>query len=944
MNNLKLLFILLAMFSTTAYAQNSVNGTVTDTESSEPLIGASVIIKGTTTGAQTDTEGKFSFTTDREYPLTLRVSYAGYTTQDVIVNDGNEVSIALTPGIGIGELVIQSVSRRAEKVQDAPASVSVLGAKQLQTTAQASPVRMLINVPGVQIQQQSASRINIEMRGAAGLFGTSVFPIMDYRSLVGPGIGTFDGNIGNQIDLERIEVVRGPGSALYGPGVTAGVIHFITKNPIDHTGTTVQLSAGEGNTVIASARYAQANEEKTFGFKVNATYTRGDEFTLDPNNFADAQQIARFRNTISRPDVVDGVASGTSGTVLLEEADLDPDGDGNMMQDYYSLFNMNTTLEFRPQDDMTVNVSGGFNSINSVFYNSQGEGLNQTYEYWAQARIQKGGLFAQVFYVDNNGGTDDRPTFLYQTGNTTSIARKQLEGQVQYSFDVENFLNSSFVVGTDYRQAISDTENLVYGRNEQDDDYNLIGAYIQGKFRLTDKFDLVLAGRYDQFLFLDEGAFAPRAALVWKAAPQHTFRASYNKASAPNTALNINIDFPLANLPFPDASDIWLIGNKEEQTFNNAVIDWTIPGVPNSDINTPGLPLAFAYGAVTPTILGAFQAQIGVTIDQPTYDLIAAVLTNPATAGALGTTGSLQGYNLFNGTPLGLITAPKTAIRTEDTWEIGYKGLIEEKLGVTVDVYNITAKNFTLFTAISPMYALVGADIPTDLGNGVAAAVEPQFEAALIAGGMDPATAAATAAGLAAAVNGAYQQGGAGFGDAIAPLMGSIGFTPTDQVPDNGISHLAAGYRTFDEINYTGMDLGLTYYINQDLSAFFNYSFVSQTEFMVNVVGAEGVAPLPYSLGVPAQKYRVGVIYSPIKGWHGNLSYQHDPSFLADFGQYSGMTDEKNLFDLGIGHTFDNGLALDLAVTNLFNNKYRAFPNMPQIGRRALVRATYHFQ
>ena len=113
---------------------------------------------------------------------------------------------------------------------------------------------------------------------------------------------------------------------------------------------------------------------------------------------------------------------------------------------------------------------------------------------------------------------------------------------------------------------------------------------------------------------------------------------------------------------------------------------------------------------------------------------------------------------------------------------------------------------------------------------------------------------------------------------------------------------------------------------------------------MVNVVGsADGVAALPYSLGVPAQKFRAGVIYAPVGGWHGNLSFQHDPSFNADFGQYSGMTDVKNLFDLGIGHTFENGLSLDLAATNLFNSEYRAFPNMPKIGRRALVKATYHF-
>ena len=64
MNKFKLLLFILAMFSTAAYAQNSVSGTITDSETSEGLIGASVIISGTTTGAQTDASGKFSFTTD----------------------------------------------------------------------------------------------------------------------------------------------------------------------------------------------------------------------------------------------------------------------------------------------------------------------------------------------------------------------------------------------------------------------------------------------------------------------------------------------------------------------------------------------------------------------------------------------------------------------------------------------------------------------------------------------------------------------------------------------------------------------------------------------------------------------------------------------------------------------------------------------------------------
>jgi len=241
---------------------------------------------------------------------------------------------------------------------------------------------------------------------------------------------------------------------------------------------------------------------------------RGDEFTLDPNDPDDAAQIAKFQKTVSAPAITDGIVDATqAGRLLLDERDLDPDGDGNVMQDFWNQFSLTSTLEFRPQDDLSINVSGGVNAASAVFYNSQGEGLSQATETWVQARMQKGGLFAQAFYLGNTGGTDDNPSFLYQTGNSTGVARKQLEAQVQYNFDTPNLLNANWTAGFDYRNSIADTKNEVYGRNEEDDDFGIIGAYLQGKFALGNKLDLVLAGRGDRFNFTEETSFSPRAVL-----------------------------------------------------------------------------------------------------------------------------------------------------------------------------------------------------------------------------------------------------------------------------------------------------------------------------------------------------------------------------------------------------------------------------------------------
>ena len=950
-NQFQLLLILgLMLVSSAAFAQTTIRGNVTD-DAGEPLIGANVLVKGSTSdGDITDFEGNYSITTNQALPFTLVFSYTGFTAQEIEVTSDAPVNVTLVEGILSDEVVI-SASRRAEKVQDAPASISVLSARKLESTANSTDAtRNLVNLAGVQIQQQSANRINISMRGSAGLFGTGVFPIMDYRSLIGPGIGTFQSDQAgiSNIDLQRIEVVRGPGSALYGPGVTEGVVHFITKNPIDFPGTTVEVMGGELNTFGIGARHATKVSDK-FGFKVNAQYRRGNEFTLDPDDPDDAAQIALFQTRVVNPEVTAGGFVDVNGTPreILDIDYLDPDGDGNPMSDEWNNMAINATLEFRPQDNLSITTSGGMTNASSVFYNEQGEGLAQATEFWGQARMQYGGLFAQVFAVSNDGGSDDDPTFLYQTGNNTSVARTQLEGQVQYNWDMD-FLKSNWTGGVDYRFAGQDTKNFVYGRNEDDDDYSVVGAYLQGKLALHDKIDMVVAGRVDKFNFIDEAAFAPRLAFVYKAAPAHTFRASFNRANSTVSNLQLNIDFPLN-------SAVWLYGNKNEQTFDgNLPHGWLLPGIPEG---LPVLPLGVAFGGVNGLVQPGIEAALA---GNPLLPIVSGVLSGVdlATLGVysqpLG-----DGYNIFDGTPLDKINAPVTAISTNDSYEIGYKGLIKNKLGVSVDLYSVTQKNNSQFTAISPAYRINDlSTLGTELGDAVIAQIEGPMLAVLMAdpanggAGMDQATAEATFAALAPAIAGGYAAGGAGFADVLAGLPFHAS-SPTDQIPVNQSTYLAAGYRTFDERTYYGWDIGLEYYINNNFSAFFNYSGVNTITFDQLVVGNEGAGELQTFLNIPKNKFRVGATYTQDMGLRGSISFQYDEPYVASAGQFSTddpltldvveETEARNLVDASIGYKFDFGLAIDASASNLFNTEYRYLPNMPKIGRRGLVKLTYEF-
>ena len=948
-------FVMLA--SATMLAQTTITGVVKDAQTGETLLGANVKVSGKAIGTTSDFDGKFLLKVNDAPPFTIEISMLGFKAVSVEITKNNqEVMVSLEEDSTSLEEIVFSASRRRQKVQEAPASVSIITPKDiLNSAAVVDPVMNLANIAGVQIQQQSANSINIEMRAGSGVFGTSTFPILDYRYLVTPASGQFNNyQTGmSNIDIQRVEVVRGAASALYGPGVTSGVVHFMSKSAIDYPGTTVEMLGGTLSTTGMTVRHAFKNDNDKFGFKVNVRYQKGTDFELDP--VADADFIASQQTSISQPAIVNGRVDPTQpGETLLTLSDLDDNGDGNPIATEYKNYSANVHLEFRPTDNTTAFLSGGFASGGGLMFNSQGIGYSQGKDYWTQARIQSGGLFAQVFYNYNNGGDAENPTFLYASGLRQVAKRSSLEAQLQYNFDIPKFLNSNFTIGSDYRNTKSDSANTLFGINEDRDDYIITGAYLQGTSVISDKLELTYAGRYDKFNFIDEGAFAPRVALVFKADENHTFRASFNRANTGPTALQQNIDFPVSVLA-PGIADVWLSGQYAPQVFpDNPTIDLSIPGLPDLPYGATQFPLAYAYGAVAAPTLGALYNGLA---GNPFLGVVQNFF-NTYTGGT-GGTGQLVGYNLFNGEPMDeLVGTGRSAIETLNSFEIGYKGLIANKLSVALDVYTYERKGFTQFTAIGPTFNLVGADFANDLGAQVAAdfasspGVTADMEAFYASQGWPltgiPAfgipSSSDAIAGLAAASGGAFAQGGAGFDAQISPLYPIIGTVETTSVPQgDGLMHIPAGYRRFDGAtrSHFGADLAMEYFLNDDVTLWLNTSWLSQTEWIPGESNDDG---LPFSsyLNAPKFKYRAGVQYAKDKV-RGAIAFQHDDAFNSNQGFFSGEVQEKNLFDINIGYNVSENLKLDLSATNVLDQKYRAFPTMPVIGRRTVLKLTFDY-
>ena len=546
MHNTKCFYIglLCLFFTSNVFSQTTIQGKILD-EQGESLLGANVIINGTSQGTVSDQNGNFNLITSKDIPFEIEVSFIGFGSQNITVNAEQLGIITLVVENSFDEVIISAL-RRAEKLQEAPSAVSVITAKQVtESGGSLSPLRALINTPGVELQQQTGQRVNIALRGSNGVFSTSVFPMLDYRSLISPGLEFFDSQNSpiNQIDVERVEVVLGPSSALYGPDVTSGVVHFISKDPFKHPGTTAELIYGQRNTFKVALRHGGHNTKETFGYKINARYGSGNDFTLDPDDTGDQAILNNFRTAISRASISNAgnVNTDESGTKLFDTTQTQIPG-------YWSAA-ANASLYFRPKNGMEVVTAGGWNAGKAIFYNDLGEGQAYGNEYWGQARFKYKGWFAQTYYIKNDGGNDSNPNYLNRTRLIVPLERSHYEAQIQYNFNAPTILNSEWTVGLDYRDAKADTENHVYGRNEDNDDYTLYGLYAQAKFKLEPKLDLFLAGRYDGYNFTSEKTFSPRAALVFKPSEYQNLCFSFNQAANPLPASDLYFDLPIQTVP-----------------------------------------------------------------------------------------------------------------------------------------------------------------------------------------------------------------------------------------------------------------------------------------------------------------------------------------------------------------------------------------------------------
>ena len=185
----ELLTLICLLLTTVIFAQSTISGTVKD-DTGNPLIGATVLIKGTTEGAATDYNGQYSLEV-AEGTYTLVVSYVGYKEQEkeIIVNGNVVVDFDMEVGSIIGTEVVVSGSKRQEKLTESPATIETIHARELEEFA-GNPGELLARLKGVEYVRAGVAGPGINIRGFNSNFNSKNLQVTDGRfsTLVATGL------------------------------------------------------------------------------------------------------------------------------------------------------------------------------------------------------------------------------------------------------------------------------------------------------------------------------------------------------------------------------------------------------------------------------------------------------------------------------------------------------------------------------------------------------------------------------------------------------------------------------------------------------------------------------------------------------------------------------------------------------------------------------------
>ncbi len=539
------LIALVLLIAAAAFAQNgSISGSV-KSKTGEGLSGANVAIVGTTMGVSTNVNGNYTIPNTPAGSYSVRVSFIGYeeVQQNVTVTAGQMATLnfELSEGGLIGDPIVVSASRRAEKLTEAPVTMAVISARGIDEFPAFNPGELAARQKGVDYVRAGVLGAGLNIRGFNSAFNAKNLQMNDARlsTLIATSLPL--GALGTTVkeDIERVELILGPAAALYGPNAHNGLVNTITKDPRTYPGTTVAL--GGGNQSVASGRFRHANAvNEKIAYKISGEYSRGEEFAF-----------------------TDTVYNATGAIAYPQEVGIDRDfdsirGEGAL---YYTL---------KPGTDLVL--AAGASNSNNIGVTNAGRNLIKDWQiFYGQARYVSPRLFAQVYHTWSktedtfamNQRTQNYHTlkafgFSEQDALSLSLHKsatlvnnalvlinreanfkdnsRRLNAEAQYNNTWSGF---TVIAGAQYQQDVADSKHTYLFDQKGVIDLYQYGFYGQVERPFGESgFKVTLAARADDHEFYGFN-FIPKGGLLYSSSTG-TWRVTYGKGIAAPTILNLS--------------------------------------------------------------------------------------------------------------------------------------------------------------------------------------------------------------------------------------------------------------------------------------------------------------------------------------------------------------------------------------------------------------------
>ena len=489
----------------------NVYGHVKDAKTGEHLPFVIVQVKGTTIGTTTDNTGHFFLKNLPEGTLVIEVKYMGYTTQSKSItikqDTSKELNFSLSPSdMDIDEVVV-SANRNETKRRLAPNLVNVIGEKLFDITQSTCLAQGLNFQPGVRTEDdcQNCGFTQVRINGLDGHYSQI---LVDSR----PVFSSLNGVYGlEQIPtnmIDRVEVVRGGGSALFGASAIGGTINIITKEPIRN-------SASFGHSFMSQG-----------GANSFDNVTMGNVSLVTDDNKAGVYAYGQTRTRQGYDHDGDGytevpeLKSQTFG--LNSYLRLSPYS--KLSLQYHGIH------EFRRGGNMLDQIAHKANVTEQVEHDIQGGGL--TYDFFSPDEKNRLSAYFSFqttarnsYYGGIGEGTEEDIEMAEKAYGTTHDLTYVAGTQYVHSFDKLLFMPSDLTLGAEYNHDGLKDVILGYDRHFKQD-VRIGSFFFQNEWK-NKQWSFLLGGRLDKHNLMNHVIFSPRANLRFNPTENVNLRLTY---------------------------------------------------------------------------------------------------------------------------------------------------------------------------------------------------------------------------------------------------------------------------------------------------------------------------------------------------------------------------------------------------------------------------------